>query len=460
MGTYRAVIAIEKVDSNNVGTGEYDYYEADVMDPLQVALRSDVSAHPLVEGNTLADHMITQPTSLTLTGKFSLTGTHFTEFEGPKERLANVEDTFERALKEGRFCKVMTIGKEDAGSRNGKIRFVQRDKLVINDIRWTEHLNSLDFTFGFTEVLTAQVLTVEYVKDVRDPNLPDLTEPVTLDFTDEYIDFKWLEGFLLQLAEQKGLISKQAAQAIATTGKVASWVGTGAAVGGAITIGASLAAIGTAITAGTSWTGVGLAIGAGLLVVGGLIYLIGKLTETAGNQELHEAEEAEAAQQDIDEVRVLKDTQKFNNWKSETFKAIDELEKTITLYGITSNTAQECLLQIDNEYYTFIFSKSAGGWSLRVVTIDDEEVASQGVLTGLSSISECTTSNRLFRTSSGKWVYLMCPIVSLMKENGRSQTELNEAKRDLTNYHILISENDLNKFNQKLETIIRDAWKA
>lgn len=460
MGTYRAVIAIERVNSNSVGTGVYDYYEADVVDPLQVSLRSDVSAHPLVEGNTLADHMITQPTSLTLSGKFSLTGSHFSEFAGPKERLANVQETFENALKEGRFCKVVTIGKEDVGSRNGKIRFVQRDNLVLNDIRWTEHLNSLDFVFGFTEVLTAQILTIEYTKDVRDPNLPDLTEPVTLDFTDEYVDFNWLEAFLLQIAEEKGLISKEAAQTIATTGKVASWVGVGTAVAGGLVAGGSIVALGASISLGTGWTGVGLAVGVGIMLVGGIIYLIGKLTETAGNEELHEAEEAEAAQKDIDEMKTLKDTQKFENWKSETFKAINQLEKTISVYGITSNNAQECLLQIDNEYYTFIFTKCGESWSLRVVTIDDKEVASQGILTGLSAVSECTTNNRLFRSSSGKWVYLMCPIVSIMQANGRTETEIREAQRTLTNYHILISDNDLNDFNQKLEAIIRDAWKA
>ena len=64
INTYRAVITatIEDVET---------HYEPDYLEPTQVQSSSTITSHSIIGGDTIADHLIREPDTVTLTGKFT-----------------------------------------------------------------------------------------------------------------------------------------------------------------------------------------------------------------------------------------------------------------------------------------------------------------------------------------------------------------------------------------------------
>lgn len=454
--SYRAVI---KCDADN--DGEDEFYEMDVINPVNEHLRSDITEHPLVEGDMLADHMIRQPMELTLEGKFSLLSAKPTTYSGEFGRLANIQTLFENILKNGTQCSIVYMSKVSGDTKSpGKIRFKQRDNMALTSINWTTSNNSLSASLSFREVQTADVDEVLYAVDQRDPNLPSLTEGVVLDFTDTYLDFNKIDEMVLKMMLDVGLISEDFLEVVVTidtvlldasiivaiAGLVAAGIVVNAAIAGTLAVSAAVFPVGT-IIAGTVLVALGLAaIFAGL------------------------AKDAKAAKYKVKAFKAYEtdrenqaEVTRFQNFVGTIHQQLERLEDVMKVYSIPSNEAQECMLYIDDDYYIFVFEKNntTGKWSLKVKDVEDNIVGQSAQLTGLSSIDECTASNALFRTAGvGSYVYVMNSKQQEMATNGATQAEIDEAANDLTNYCIFISQINMSDYNNLLRDIVKNAMEA
>lgn len=454
--SYRAVI---KCDADNDGQDEY--YEMDVVNPVNENFQSDITEHPLVEGNMLADHMIIQPMTMTLSGKFSLSGAKPTSYDGEFGRLANIQDLFERLLKNGTFCSIVHMSKISGdGAETGKIRFKQRDNMVLNGISWVTGNNSLEATLSFREVQTAEVDEVLYDVDRRDPNLPALTDAQTMDFTDNFLDWgkvdemvlkmcwdcKFIDEGFLELVVTVNTIAINANIIVAIAALVAAGIIVNAVIAGTLSASAAIFPAGT-IIAGVAIVALGIAA---------LLSWFNRM-ENAKKYKIKAFKRYETDRENQAEI------ERFQNFIGSIHQQLEQLENVIKVYSIPVNEPQECMLYIDDNYYIFVFEKNntTGKWSLKVKDVEDKIRGQQSQIAGLSSIDECSSSNALFRTIGvGSYVYVMNSKQQELATNGASQEEIDEANNDLKNYSILISKINMDDFTQVLQDIIKNALEA
>ena len=147
-----------------------------------------------------------------------------------------------------------------------------------------------------------------------------------------------------------------------------------------------------------------------------------------------------------DDKKNQAEVKRFVNFIGDIHKQISKLNDYIKVFNISSNEIQECLLGIDNIQYNFKFEKNntTNEYTLKVLDIDDNLVKNYGsVVSALTDISQCTSSNAMFRVEgSGTYVYLM---------------RTGEDKSDLTSYNILTSTIKLENYVDILTEIIDNA---
>lgn len=455
---------LEKVDSDN------EPIEFDVVSNVNVESSSNVTTYPLVNGDTVADHMIRQPVTMTISGTYSMYGNKPTPFKGEDDRLTNIEKFFERLKDEGVMCSIVTI---DRGS-NSKQRFKARNNVVLTRISWTESQASLSFSFTLTEVLTVELNDIEI--DYTDENLPAITDASSLDFTDTFIDYNQVTEICIQQLDSLGLMQKDFWPNFVYWLKTVDQIKASALIGGgAIGIASGIATlitvsaiVGSIPVAG--WIAAGVIAGVGV-IAGAIWALISTIKKKKAERDYA-----------IQEFKVYKDENKqkqenirFVNYIGNIHTQLEYLEDVIKVYGISSNEEQECMLFIDDEYYVFTFkknntqsSKDNTTWNCNIVNISNNDEIVKDVSdvssNSLSNISQCTSTNSIFRTKNGYYVYLMNKDLSAKENTDYSSNEektkaIKECKNDLTHFCVLVSTINMDNFNDTLREVVINAMK-
>lgn len=433
---------------------EEQVYEFDVVERNSVTLSSDITNHPIVNGDIIADHMYRNPIQLSVNGKFSLHGNKATEYVGDyNDRLANIQDTFERIMNEGIFCTLYKLNRAD----DSTMRFKQRDNMILTNIVWTEHQNSVDFSFTFVEALTVDIETVTYEVDVTDPNLPALTDASTLDFTDTLLNWEEIDQLVLKILISNYLITEEFLNDALTKVVQGAVIGTSAGV----VIGIAALKVIYAICGSIPvWGWIAAVAITGVLLIVGAIAGLCKAWKKRKAQKEYGIKAFEYYKNDRKNQREV---ERFCNFIGTVHKNLEYLEDVMQLYGIAKNENQECMVYIDDKYYIFTFMKNNTTlkYSLTVTNIDGQTIASQAELTGFVHIGECTSSNYLFRTSGGGfYVYIMNLKAMAAEEEGKSQKEIEETiLNDLSTYAIFVSQTNMSQFNTLLSSLVTDAMK-
>lgn len=449
--TYRTVIIC---DAN--GDGINEEYEADILEPVSETIRTEVTTHPLVEGNTLADHMIVEPMTMRLTGKFSLIGTKHTAYEGVSDRLATIQKTFESISKNGIFCTIVTLNKSEEAGKRGNIRFVQRDNMVLTNIEWTRGLNTLGFTFSFVEALTASVANeMEYEVDVRDKSLPTLTSGQLMSFSTTFLDWSQITQCCVKLLKDCDLITDEFLSYMATSESIKRL---GIAIGAGVAVGGIAAYIAVASFGASVWP-VGTIIVAAAAVTGALVWGVSEVVKAIKRAKYTIKQFKLYAE----EQKNVAEVERFIAFTNQISKQIIKLDGAIEILGIPSEGKQELMTSIDDQYYTFVFDKNNtedgdAPYTLKVLDINENVVGEQSRVAGLTHISQCTHSNALFRTpKTGTWVYIMNGGASKMEMNLEDVKKIEESQYDLRNYQILISHMDMEQYTNAVLDIIKNA---
>lgn len=451
--------------------------EFDLVSSQTINSSSQITSYPTVEGDTIADHMWRQPDTISISGKFSMFGNKPTSFAGDNDRLTNIENFFEKLKNEAVFCSLTTMERGNASS--SKQRFKTRDSMVLTSISWTEEQASLSYTFSFTEALTQEVNIP--ISDSTDENLPDITDASTVSFVDELVDMTSVMQIIVLQLQSIGAMEGQFWE------NFVGWLG---CYGTAVLEYSAGIAVGTLVGA---FLGIGVGIGVGLLASGpvgwiaaGIVTTIGAvvggiwaLVKSIQRQVERNKYAIETFKAYEDDVKQKAENERFMNYSSNIYASLNSLNDVISLFKFPTNTAQECMIYIDDAYYIFTTSrqsskckklmingesKTINYWQLDVSTVD-RTITSVKDMSGkaISTINNCNGSTVLFKTDNSSYqVYLVNKNLFKVENSTYNSDEereqaILECQSDLTNYEILISQIDMSTFNDKLKELIVDA---
>ena len=389
---YRVVLTPSFTDTSKYSN---DAVEFDLIESKSVEANLEVTTYPTVNGDIIADHIIRQPISVTLNGIFSLEGNKPTVFRGGNDRLTNIEQYFEYLKNTGTLCSITTINKKD----NASSRFENRNSMVLTGITWTESQNSLGFRFTFTQVMlidVAQQIDPSYENE----NLPAITEPSSLSFAEDILDYDNVTAIIIAILYDAGLITQEFLQFVVDLNVSAA---TGALVGGAI--GGIAGAI--AVFMGASGP-----VGWAIFVIGlvaGSVYGVYKAIYNYVKQQQYKVEQFRLYK---DDRRNEQEVLRFTNYVSSIYQQILVLDEVVSVYTFTVNEAQKCTVYLSDNYYRFIINKnnSTNKWMLDIYDVEERAIATNVDIaeSAIESIDECNPSTLLFRVpGSGAEIYLM-----------------------------------------------------
>lgn len=411
-------------DSNEVTT-----FVLDTVNDNTVSSSSTITTHPVISGDIVADHMYNNPDSMSISGVFSLNGSKGIIVDNEGTRLEEVQELFEKIKRNGILCDIVKIHVISSNEK-AEPRFKTRTNMVLTNIQWVEKINSLNFSFTFSQAILVDTNLIDL--DMDDQYLPNITEPATLNFTDSLIDWDSVDNLVMEIGRKFDLFEEGFLRYVSGLGQ-ASLIGLGIGVATAIVV----AKIGAAL--GLSSGPIGLIAGA-VIGLGIALYLSIK---KAIEKNKYKVQQFKYYQ---DDKKNQQEVKRFANFVGDIHKQITQLNNYIKVYNIGSDEPQECMLTIGNNYYIFTFTKNnvSQNYSLVITDIEEKERGIvNNITSALNNFTQCKSNNYIMRADeSGEYVYLICS---------------NEDKTKLTNYNILVSSINLDEYNNMLEKIITNA---
>lgn len=384
-----------------------------------------ITEHPIPNATTVADHMYKQPTTMSIRGTFSLNSGQGIVVDSEGAKLANIQELFEKIQNEGAMCEIVKIS-----TVSEDVKFLRRSNMVLQSISWTERINSLDFTFSYRQALVAEVQT--YDIDVDDEFLPNITSPLNMNFTDTLIDWTVIDAMVMKSLQDNKLISDafmRDLQGLDKVGLMALGVGLAFAL-----IVASIPGIGQIAVLVAAAIGVALVIGAGIINI---------------FKRLKDAKKFRISQFEYykNDKKRKAEVVRFSNFMGNIHTQLTQLNNVIRVYQIAANEEQKCMLSIDNNYYVFTFTRNNLNQTYKLVVTDVENVTRKvvgDITSAPTDFGQLTSVNRLFEADeSGAYVYLV--------------NSNEEDKFDLTNYSIVISDINLDRYTDTVTQIITNA---
>lgn len=407
----------------------------DTIDDNTVNSNANVTSQPLVTGDYAADHMYRQPKTMSVSGVCSLNGSQGIVINKAGSKLANFEDLFERIQKEGVKCTLYKISIENEKD----IRFKQRQNMVLQSISFTERINSLNFTLDFVEVISIDVAT--YDVDTDDEYLPNVTEPKTLSFTDELINWSDIDAAVIKILDKEQLWDAEFKTFLSSMGQATlASILTGAA---AVTLAVIITALGTN-PVGWTVAAVGLAIASVVIFVKGIIDAIDK----AKRRRKYAIEKFEYFNNEKKDAQELQRFSDFINGIHNEFQAVND---KIHVFRISENTNQEAMVSIGDDYFIFTFTKNntTGQYSLHIENIDKSITKEMpDISTAITNFGDANSTNYLVKAKNNSRVYL------IVGDNSQNDAKTTIDKSDLTNYFIVVCDFDPSKFNDIINDII------
>lgn len=447
--------------------------EFDIVTDHSVTASSTVTSYPLVNGDTVADHMIRQPVSMSINGTFSLNGSKPSSFDGNEDRLTNIEAFFEKMKDNGVLCDIVTM--ERSSSDSSKRRFKSRSNMAISSITWNEGQNSLSFSMSLIEALIADLDDISI--DYYDENLPSIVDAASSNFTDELLDWKAVDDIIIQQLQEAGLIEhdflEDAAYWAKTIGKTyldASIAGTITGIGAAAVVAALV--VPTAVAMSVPMIGWALVTTAA--VVGAIVGAVWSLVSSISRINAEREYAVETFKHYEEDEKAKQETVRFCNYIGSIHKQLSSLNDAISVFGINSSQEQECMLYIDDDYYTFRFTKnntqtkgSKTVWSCSYSNVDESIKADMAdvAASSFSNVGDCKSDNFLFRTNGdGSYVYLINKSLYAVEHGSYDNEEarqkaIDACNSDLTNFCVMVSKINMDDFNSKLADVVVNAMR-
>lgn len=439
--SYRLVI-------KTVLNGRQTLIEFDKINPPTFNDTSEITSQPMVSGDVISDHMFRQPQTVSLSGTFSLLGNKPTIFYGPNDRLTNIEETFTKIKNEGIFCTLTTL------SRNNNLdsRYMTRKNMVLYGISWTENQSSVDFRFDFKEVLLATINVVSPLYDVKDENLPDLVEAKRLNFTDTLLNQEDVIKYVIKELGEVGLYEPEFLDSVgAYVKRCAVSLGgfyAGAGIGFVAGIVVLKLIIGVAATIPVwGWVVAGVAA-----IIGGFVAFF----QTLNRKNIEKVYGIKKFKKYRNDEKNEKECKRFVEYIGNISNQLTMLNDVISIYGCGEDENQQCIIEIDGEYYNFKFVRNNTNkkYTLTLSDLKESYLSIIPDIVGLKTLDECSTATPLLTTSSGFTVFLFNSALQNAIDTGKTQEEIDALCLDLRNYYIMVSSIDMKKYNETLQNLI------
>ena len=395
----------------------------DTVDDTTINSTSNLSSHPIAQGDIISDHMYRAQSTISLTGSYSLnSGTNLNLGTGVT-RLAVFESIFETIKNQGVICELLKISKDNSSNS----RFLRRTNLVLTSIEWTEKINSLDFDFTFTQIITSEAATnaQNYSGDITQ-------NTGTFDTTDIY----------LPTAIESGITTFYGA--ILTFNAVCSKLNNEL-----ININTRTKNLASKIKAlGTS----------GLKSIGISSNAASLISKCFSSYDLNDCDKlfSQGFINSLSSDKIISlfsdddkienaDIISFVNYLYNIYTKINLLSDNVSCYQCSSAGEQTYTLLIDNVYYEFSFTRNNTTnefyLSVRNSNSDNKEysISSTKCSAAPTNFSDLNASNRLFKTTNYN--------VYLLKLKGSSDSSL-------SNHYILLSKINPESFCNELDSLI------
>lgn len=508
--SYRTTIiwpeeVIENIDGEDKIITQVRYLPLDLQKSKNVRASSEVISNPMKNGDTMSDHMYRNPSTVTLSGTFSLNGRYGRDksydfiFDGEKfnnvsqdslDRLTKIEATFEHIKNTGTLVDIVSIA-TDNGSNNidsSKSRFLWRRNMALADISWTENQNSIEFDFTFKEIILVKQKTYEY--NNYDPDLPEFYQPPASSIGTLFADSDQLPQIVIESLYRHNYLNGEllkflsgwaagagiwCAGALAITAATLGVIGIGVAITAmavtTTTVAATAAGI-TITTAGSTLAAIsgatagaipiGTIIAATVVAVAAIGYGIYKIVKWRKKQ-LQKAKISKWRS------KIKNHPEKFTDMMDNVMITLNESNLGVQIYNFTSSKDQTICISIGGSWYYLQFTSNESDpnyWSAKVFegSLDPQDelaIKSKNCLRNnwsvVTNIYDMDPSeNCWFKDITKKYqVYICNP--ALADEINDTTAKKNVVKKNLQQYTIWVSEGDIKDYTKQLGKIIDKA---
>ena len=283
-----------------------------------VNVSSNITSYPIYSGDTVGEHMIREPITVSLRGSYAVNGSDGILINNDVPSLKRFQQEMEALRDNGTLCDYYKIAYNPSDPR-----FVKRTGMALKNISWVEHFNSLEFSLSFQQVFVASVASgpsiyagqsnysngseqmpgsynpntgvvtdlptgqtantsrapgeVSYddfgIVEKDDEYIPDFSEPYSSNFIETYMNKEDVMASIIALCCDEGIVEEAFLQYMQNpTASMMANIGIGVGVAGALISGAKLiGAVGKVVTAiGAAKASMGAAVGATTKVLVGV----------------------------------------------------------------------------------------------------------------------------------------------------------------------------------------------
>lgn len=422
---------------------DYKSVILDTIDDVRTDGAARITEQPVIDGDIIGDHMFNEPKTMNITGTLSMNGSNVTVVDGRGSKLANFQELFEKIQEQGIKCDVVKL----STTNDEDVRFLHRHNMAINRLSWVEKINSMNFTLGFREVMTTEV--VQYDVDIDDAYLPYITEPDSLSFTDTLIDWEQIDESIVKILLDEKLMQAEFINMLSSFGEATLRSLVPAAV--ALVLVGVMAALGTN-PVGWVLAAVAAAIASAVIFIKGIVSLFKRIFKIGKVYKIRKFVKSN------NDKKNKKEINRFGEFIKSVHDRFQSINSLIHVYRVSENKPQEAMISVGDEYYifTYTWNNVDQKYSLKIENTDISNTASQpNIATAPTNFDQLTNNNYLIKAANNATIYL---VYSPVIEEDESQATAKVAdENDLRNYLIVVCDFDVEKFQKLVEDIIKDA---
>lgn len=425
---------------NEDGSVNEQTIDLDLVERVSQTFQSTVTEYPLMEGDSITDHMWQQPNNYSISGTLSNQGKNASRYLDPsiqleegESRVATLKKLFIKIQKDALIVDILGV-------------FDTHTNYVLASMTWIEKNNSIDYTFGFKKVFFAQIEELVYEVSADEKYLPFTTEMTQLDITETFLDRAQINGQVIEVLVREELLDLE------LLGKdMLVSLGLGAA-GVIVGLGAALAIyIGTMLGAATVPVA-GWIIAAAMLIV----LAIGALFISLFDFFKKKAYKVKKFEYFTNSNKLAKEQNRLKDFFGKIHEELDVLEKAAKGFSLIENTQQMFELSINGINYIFevVWNNSDQSYEVSIFKYNTYGypvyVKKSEKLVGISSLSEAGPTNNLLH-DEGVSLYIINPTIG----NPDAVDDLS----DVTKFQWFATKMSIEEWNKTIEEVITNEIK-
>lgn len=442
------------------------YAELDLQEGgIDVKSNVELTSFPTMSGFNISDHIFRQPIEVSMKGKFAQNGVKAFGWNGT-DRLTKVQEEFETAQRAGIKFNIVIMHGNDVNDESSQ-RYLPRHNMVLTSIGWSQQQDIIDFSFDFKEAISGSYRMSVIQKDLSDPNLPEITDLEAASLVGELISTDDVISMTIDIMKSLGIVNDGT-----------FWACVGLSAAGYTVFGTTAALLITIAATSTSIPFVGWVVGIGCAIAAGITSVVSAIEaaqRAAYIDKLRTLGHVFLVEEGMTEEEKTKIAEDFVSFLNKVKDNVEQSLSDISVYRIANTNRQECMLNMNGNYYVNQIEKNDDDLTFRIKTLylGSDEIASKSKITGLESFADCTNtpgaiyfrdiSNPLYRVYIvNRASYLQYKRDGITTEDRLNDMQKTDAekyaaeKNALLEYAFVVAPYPLNDLSEKIAKIIRD----